>query len=136
MPAYARQLDLRRLIAVAMSLVLVLASVAGMSLHASAQGHHEHMSAGLIQADLDAQQEHEPVDHAHQHHDKSVPCSHDSSHSMCGDLICHGGWTVIDNSAVSVALTAVPVHFSWHNEVIANEGRIGLDRPPKSLVHA
>ncbi len=129
MPFSTRKLGWRRFITVIMSLVVVLASVVGMALHASADGHHSHLSSAAHQHDGD-------VHDGDLHHDEGSSCLGDVTHAKCGDLFCHGSWTAAPIGAVTVTFASAPVWFCWRSVALVEHGVSDLDRPPKPLVRA
>lgn len=140
MPTGRRQSGLTRLITVAMSLVVILASVIGMASHATERTHHQ-ASGTSVELGLGS---HNNLVDRHNAPSKrlgtSVAEGHQSSpaadHADCLDLICHGGWTITVVDGLLSGMVYSTVTFGWLDQMVTGGPATSLDRPPKALVHA
>ncbi len=148
----ARHSKVARLLAVAMSLVVVLASIMAMACHvggsraghvaaaATAHTHDDHAHA------RPAHTEHTHVGYAHHgisHEVATATCDSDADHCpaqpthfcVC-DFACHSGWSFTETRAEPVGVVFARLSFDWSSQAMVGATLSTLDRPPKLSVHA
>ena len=124
-----------RLIAAAMSLVLVLGSVIGLAAHTSSQGHHLQIQS-VAAAAFDSEQAPLGGQSAWQAADVEEHGKNDHSHAQCGDLICHGGMTMLTAAIEVMALHGSRAEYFFCQAMFHDSQIYSFERPPNAAVLA
>ena len=129
-----RRAGLRRFLAAALSLVLIVASVIGVRSHA---GHNEHHLSGGSSIDF-------PLAHAAGGlaedqvlvADAELGGAAGHDHSTCTDMVCHGGFAILAVASGVASFDRQAVCWLWSDQTACRASTLTLDRPPKALVLA
>jgi hypothetical protein len=132
-----RQLRMSRMIAAALSLAVLVASVVGAAAHAREHGRHgHHHGAGSISTDADRGALYAPVAEYIEllviGDDEPQPIT---QHAGCLDFICHGG-VAVPTTPWNVGSWPQAAVFPWGGRSLVSVSPARLDRPPKSRVSA
>ena len=132
-----RQLWVARLLATGLSFALIVASLAGTTVHARDHSQHHHW--GVSHAD----------GHAHAGHSAAIVATADAGgltslshdvpaadprHNGCLDFLCHGGVAILAMGAgLQIAGWREPLLPFWPSDALSAVRPAALERPPKSL---
>lgn len=130
MQGYGRYSVSRRLLAATLSLVLVLASMVGAYAHAAHGAQHDDHG---VHAAFDEAPDTATVGSADDENATDRPIS-DAKHASCGDLLCHGGFAILNGQVDRQHHYERSLTLIHRNDTKYGSSQSSLDRPPRLSV--